>query len=196
MNKRPLNVYIWERRHDNSFSFGHASFSLSDGTYISWWPSSDSNLLSKAFGTTGTYTRSLEEDIELQDKRQPDAVFTLTSCVDEAAIHRWWKSFKTGSSYSGIKQNCCSVVFQALVNGSVLHLFPDNERSYWESVSVWRQSYLNDFLTALCLHIEEHEKRKRERFIDSICLIVLVGLLGLVLSKTLTFIIGIFYSRT
>ncbi|KAL3855438.1 hypothetical protein ACJMK2_014649 [Sinanodonta woodiana] len=193
MKKILINVYIWDGKLGHSV--GHASFSLTDGTYISWWPSSDSYLLSKAIGRTGIY-KSLEEDIELQDKRQPDAVFTLTSCVDEDAIHRWWNSFKNGSTYSVFNQNCCWVVFQALVNGSVLQFFPDDKRKYWKSLWVLTPSNLNDFLKDVSRFIQEHEEGKLERFICLIICIALVGLVGLVLSKILTFIIGLFYSLT
>ncbi|KAL3855433.1 hypothetical protein ACJMK2_014644 [Sinanodonta woodiana] len=193
--KIPVSVYVWECQYGTPFSFGHASISLSDGTYISWWPTQKSSLISKAFGTTGTYIRSLEEDISLQNNRRPE-VFKLTSCVDEDAIQRWWRDFRTVSSYSGIYKNCCYVVFHALVSGTVFQLFPDDKRRYWKAISLWRQSHLKRFLNELRHRIEEHEERKLERFICSICHIIMVGLLGLVLSMILTFIIGLLYSLT
>ncbi|KAK3611768.1 hypothetical protein CHS0354_014119 [Potamilus streckersoni] len=156
----PTRVHIWDLRDD---SFGHASMTLSDGTHISWWPSSGNKAretgqsgflssLALIFLTTARCSNSLDEDIALEKERQPDSIFTLNNQIDEYAIRRWWMSHKNGTFFSGLFKNCCSVVFQALREGSVLQFLPEHEKKKWEQIVVWRPNYLKEFLENLSEH--------------------------------------------
>lgn len=110
-----VTVYVWLQRGQN---VGHGSLALSDGTYISWWPSEDKNKTAVAFhwkSIDASTSPSYSEDKEAEG-HDADSRITIER-LDEAAIRRWWAQFSDVSKYHILGNNCCTVVFKALKEG-------------------------------------------------------------------------------
>lgn len=108
-----LEVHIWNFR--DMRNVGHASMTLNDGTYISWWPrGSDADLFNSV---TATNMSRIVDDIR-NEGRPPDRTITVEG-LDEPAIRKWWEAFKRdkGNNYSFLGQNCAATVAGGLDAG-------------------------------------------------------------------------------
>ena len=103
-----------------SDQFGHASLTLSDGTYVSWWPSVSRDRKkhgSNIYEAPAESKRKFDDDVRCEG-RLPDAVVSVEG-VDQAAIRVWWNGFTqdTSNTWHTLTCNCSTVVVRALVAG-------------------------------------------------------------------------------
>ena len=98
-------VHIWNPTF--SGNVGHASMTLNDGTYISWWPrGADARIYNSVEGMT---VGSLDEDASAEE-RDPDRSINVDG-LDEGAIRVWWSKFRRfRPKYSFLGQNCAKTV--------------------------------------------------------------------------------------
>lgn len=133
-----LTLYYWAPGDD---CWGHIALTLSDGTHISWWPSTSigankankalPGLVSVAMFTewvAANSNQTLQKDIEYEGKAP--AVLSIPRGLDEAKIKAWWTKFSLSEKYNAARQNCSTVVYIALTKGGALN-FVDNPGHWW-----------------------------------------------------------------
>lgn len=147
-----LTVHIW-RGEVGSPNLGHASITLDNGTYISWWPQEFSNPLdlpgrfmnAGALWTVGVnayQSRSYEGDIH-GESGNPDADIAITG-LDETAIELWWNDFTSNHRWSTLGQNCSTTVAQALQAGGGDYAAWGDPRNWW-MFGVWTPSSVEEY---------------------------------------------------
>lgn len=129
----PITVFVWDPHVD---MYGHASLSVDNGPYVSWWPSGQ---LEGAGAKTGKHllgsraTASSMRRDKVSEKRVPSWASAPISCLDEQAIALWWKKLSGRSGlpldekspnlangrYNVLTTSCAGVVFEALVVGGL-----------------------------------------------------------------------------
>jgi len=113
-------VYIWKYR-GSTVAWGHASLSLSNGTYISWWPSPAgrdpkiSSSLSDIYTADPIIGRKFENDVR-DEQQNPDQIIYING-LDEAAIEKWWNDFRKNNKWKTLSTNCSFVAAQGLKVG-------------------------------------------------------------------------------
>ena len=132
-----ITVFVWDPHVD---MYGHASLSVHNGPYISWWPSQHTEGLGAKVGLGMLGSRAIASSMrtdKLNEKRVPSWASAPISCLDEQAISRWWKqlSGRSGQAldekspnlsngrYNVLTTSCAGVVFEALAVGG-LHKSP------------------------------------------------------------------------
>lgn len=132
-----ITVFVWDPHVD---MYGHASLSVQDGPYISWWPSSQLSGAGAKVGTGMLGSRAVASSMrqdKSSEKRIPSWASAPISCLDEEAIAGWWKKLSGRSGqpldektpklsngrYNVLTTSCAGVVFEALVVGG-LHKNP------------------------------------------------------------------------
>ncbi|MFD9633995.1 hypothetical protein [Streptomyces violascens] len=148
-------VYIWSYRGTFE-AFGHASLNLSDGTYISWWPSGMSVKtipgLPDELKAEAVPDQTYEKDKELEGY-SPDIIITIPGGdegVSISDITRWWGNFKDdkGNKYQLDGQNCAKTVADALFAGGAGQLLGGTSGS-WRRVSPWYPWVAQNFAAAI-----------------------------------------------
>ncbi|KAL3855690.1 hypothetical protein ACJMK2_014896 [Sinanodonta woodiana] len=128
----PIKVYIWLPHGEN---LGHSSLELSDGTYISWWPTkkefkNKSSIVTRVgsiLRSPAALSENLDEDNGLEGN-PPNIIYTLPDGrIDEDAIREWWVPFSMNQEYRVFDQNCCHVVFKALEAGRAWMFITDED---------------------------------------------------------------------
>jgi hypothetical protein len=107
----------WERVLEGSV--GHASLSLSDGTYISLWPENYQKV-SSGSSKGPKLEVALKDDIK-NEGRDPDKQVEILKClnlVDESKVKKWWMEYKTKVKYNVLASNCAQTVYEALMQGT------------------------------------------------------------------------------
>jgi hypothetical protein len=103
---------------------------LSDGTYISWWPVNGEMGLIRP---TRVYrSRTFQNDIDAEDS---DPTTYKIKTLNETSIKQWWQGFKKSERYRSLDNNCSSVIANAVRVG-----LSDADRSHFSSVlnrGVW-----------------------------------------------------------
>ncbi|KAK3611767.1 hypothetical protein CHS0354_014117 [Potamilus streckersoni] len=157
----PIKVYIWNFQGFKE-AWGHASMSLSDGTYISWWPSGGDERKSfkgMAVKAPPVHDRTLDDDIQDEEDKQPDVIHIIPDgYINEEAIKEWWESFKVVEDWHAVNQNCSTVVYFALCNGLALKILPDREALQYDSAPIWNPNLLNKFVVRLLKYINKEVK--------------------------------------
>jgi hypothetical protein len=146
-----IEVYIWlPKKVGNQKNVGHASMLVGGHTYISWWPDSVARL-----GHNFHPIRNKNYKSDVRDEGcVPDGNILLKG-LNEKAILDWWQQFglTRGSMvfqgplppYNLAKQNCSSVVAQALKKGG-----GDSYANWYNSWSViWRPRTVLDYALAI-----------------------------------------------
>jgi RHS repeat-associated protein len=114
-----LVVHIWNYLGSigPNRAFGHASITLDDDTYISWWPSNSRSPLipGTPLYSAPPFLEGYEKDV-LWEKGGPNANIRISG-LDEAAIEKWWNEFKGNHQWSTLSQNCSTTAVQALAAG-------------------------------------------------------------------------------
>ena len=112
-------VNIWYFKQD---MWGHASMTLSNDTYISWWPSNDRQRKNndekcKIFSSPAVEDRTYAADVK-GEERDPDAVISVPN-LDEDAIKDWWVEFKDNKEnvWHTTDSNCSTIVAKAIFVG-------------------------------------------------------------------------------
>ena len=138
----------WDSSSDG---WGHASMQLTDGTYISWWPSDEgregkqgeggptSNIYDAPHITNWTYA----DDKAGEDGRTPWSRDIVG--LNETAIKDWWIPFNadTNNLWSTLSQNCSTVVAKALKIGGA-------EVPWWDGWNfIWIPEDVQRFATAI-----------------------------------------------
>jgi hypothetical protein len=128
--KMAATVFVWKPKT----TVGHASMGLSDGTYISWWPTGnvfDSD--ARSFG--------MRKDKNDEGSRNPDYASAPINGLDEDRISLWWKeiSGRKPGDYSPSRHedrpavgkfkllsgyNCSNMVVRAMVVGGIFRKYP------------------------------------------------------------------------
>lgn len=111
-------VYYWAWRDGN---VGHLSMSLSDGTYLSYWPQDAVNVKNDLFSKCpGSQLPNLRSDIE-SEGRQPDVTESIPSgAIDEYKIKTWWSNIiRRGTEYNMLWSNCSHMIRRALEVGGL-----------------------------------------------------------------------------
>lgn len=109
-----VEVLVWDFSVSDAMkggNIGHAALKVG-GEYVSWWPQNAASL--KDGRHPGTASNEATDVVS--EGRGPDHRIRLTG-LDEDAIGRWWRSFRTGEEYRLFVQNCSTVVAMALKAG-------------------------------------------------------------------------------
>jgi hypothetical protein len=139
-------VYNWNHvRSGEGAQWGHSSFQVEGGVYISWWPQSEdrkymadktkspflAKIVSGIYGTSNVYkvqhrcNPSYQADVNAEKGKSADTVVEIADGVlDTKAITRWWRGYEyEKASYHVIKKNCSTTVIRALrAGGSDKHI--------------------------------------------------------------------------
>lgn len=106
-------VHIWKMSSKNGFHVGHASISLSDGYYISWWPK-DAGKKCLLKQVTPCSARSYEQDCE-EEEGDPNTIkIPVTSAQEEVMKEYFEKLLQTKLKYNLLHKNCSTVVYEIL----------------------------------------------------------------------------------
>ena len=133
-------VYFWsmswsdanKSRGGSKLAVSHLSLLLTDGTYISHWPMSNTT-----FKKGASPKKKLQDDVDLEG-RQPDESFELpVQFIDEHLIKSWWESCKTSAEYQLVVNNCGQVVRRALVEGGIEEKLPWYHKHQYKLASKW-----------------------------------------------------------
>ena len=107
-----LTVHVW--RNENG-DWGHASITLDNQTYISWWPKTNQPSWSSSQPFNDIYTAPSRLDTlkwDIKDEGRPPDVDIQIEGLDEGAIQNWWNNFKTSNQWSTLTQNCSTTAAQ------------------------------------------------------------------------------------
>jgi hypothetical protein len=124
-------IFVWYPRGEN---VGHGSMALSDGTYISWWPSGD------VFDSPAA-SQGMRGDKRSEGGRIPNYASPPIERLDERKVSEWWQqiSGRRPGDYSAARHevrsalgrfqllegsNCSNMVVRALVVGGVETHYP------------------------------------------------------------------------
>ncbi|EFA00764.1 hypothetical protein TcasGA2_TC003650 [Tribolium castaneum] len=111
-----IRVFLWEAR--DYYNFGHISMSLSDGTYISFWPEEEVVLIEKK-KSQEALPHIYAEDVEVEG-RPSDQVLTLPDdIVNAEKIKSWWNSYKYANQWNLFGNNCAFVIREAFLVGGI-----------------------------------------------------------------------------
>jgi len=142
------DVNVWAYRGSTGEGWGHASLSLDDGQYISWWPQlngrdpPDSDI----YEAPANIDQTSDGDFEGEDGMSPTTVIHLDN-LDENAISNWWANFKKSHKWKTFSQNCSTTVAEALeAGGADKHLIGYPKPLYWTPADV--QAYAEALKTA------------------------------------------------
>jgi RHS repeat-associated protein len=164
-------VHVWRYR-GSRVAWGHASMTLEDGTYISWWPQSDqgrpikfwTKWVSRDIYEAPAYeNRTLEKDQEDESgnprqPKPPDNEIKLRS-LNEPAIKIWWENYKRDPRWRTLDRNCSTTVATALKLG-MPEEFKSGPQWWWVSQNlVWTP----EDVEALALYIQKKEQEAAER---------------------------------
>ncbi len=128
-----ITVFVWDPHVD---MYGHASLSVQNGPYISWWPSKQTEGAGAKVGTGMFGSRAIASSMKrdkLNEKRVPSWASAPISCLDEKAISDWWKKLSgragqpidektpnlSSGRYNVLTTSCAGVVFEAMVVGGL-----------------------------------------------------------------------------
>jgi hypothetical protein len=124
-------IFVWS---PHGKQVGHASMALSDGTYVSWWPSGDVfNSPAESYG--------IRNDKSGEAGKNPDYASAPIEALDEGKISSWWAeiSGRKPGDYSASRHevrsavgrfellngaNCSNMVIRALVVGGLASKYP------------------------------------------------------------------------
>lgn len=132
-------VHIWAYR-GLDVAVGHASMTLADGTYISWWPSGVlkkyMSLLDITYSAVAFNNRNLDGDIKDEEQKPDTNVSVWHLNVD--AIKTWWQGFNTpGKLWIATTQNCSTTVYQAILAGGGLNHLNEDRQAFYGRVMPW-----------------------------------------------------------
>lgn len=143
-----LDIYIWRYRGSTE-AWGHASITLENTTHISWWPGDDRHPKMDINGTpiyeaAAREGQTLDKDIEFEGQG-PDVVIHIDG-MNEAAIQRWWDSYKDHNTWKTLSRNCSTTVYEALRAGGGpyrFHLFwsPSDVENYAHQILMLQELY-------------------------------------------------------
>ena len=112
-----LTVNIWKYRGSTE-AWGHASITLDNNRYISWWPGSNRRGPLKYFDiytATAIPKQTYVDDVHLEGQA-PDYRIRIEG-LDEAAIEQWWDDFLQSHEWKTLSQNCSTTGADALKAG-------------------------------------------------------------------------------
>lgn len=144
-----LTVHIWNYTGSGpNDAWGHASITLDNGTHISWWPQStgreSSSLIPNVYEAEANPNQTLGRDKELEGN-DPDKEIRVTG-LDEAAIQKWWDTFKTENKWKTLSQNCSTTAADALKAGGADVLWRDVLKAH---NMVWTPADVGDYANAI-----------------------------------------------
>lgn len=159
-------VNVWLQKGSfgkDDFQWGHASMTLKDGTYISWWPNQAAGIIDQKRFVSDIYTapaftdRTFEKDKTDEGSRMPDYRVEVFS-LDETKIKNWWSSYQASENWSSLSQNCSTTVAEALkVGGANVSWYnamdahnaiwaPSDVMDYAKSIKSWEiRNDINSF---------------------------------------------------
>ena len=146
----PVQVFVWDFRGYTE-AWGHSSLQLSNGKYVSWWPTKAYSKLSVVTELKSPVKadkdRTYKDDVE-GEEQDPDTVYEIPG-LDEAAIDAWWVSFKHSHDYGLMKQNCSTTVKDALKAGGAWTKLTTEQREEFDDISVWTPKHVDNLCKAL-----------------------------------------------
>ncbi len=112
-----LTVNIWKYRGSTD-AWGHASITLNNGRYISWWPGADRQGLLKSLSIYSAPARPRQTFLRDQifEGQAPDYQIRIEG-LDEVAIEQWWDNFLQSNEWKTFSQNCSTTSADALKVG-------------------------------------------------------------------------------
>lgn len=149
-----VSVNIWSYRGKEE-AWGHASLTLSDGTYISWWPQGQGResipFVSQVYSAPAIIPRSFDDDVRAESVVPDVFVYIPSSLLDEASIRNWWGTFSSNpdSRWQTLQQNCSTTVKDALVAGGAWNILGGREFDNWGDIFVWSPNDVERFATAI-----------------------------------------------
>ncbi|XP_072377375.1 uncharacterized protein [Diabrotica undecimpunctata] len=147
-----IKVYRWG---PNFPSFGHISMKLSDGTYVSFWPSNPLSI-----GNSRDNERCTYESDSYDEKRPADEILEIPADADtQDRIKRFWKDYlvKYKYSYHLLTNNCATIVKRAFKHGwptqvdynSFQMIDTPNYVFYW-ATQKWGKHFVVQFMEEFC----------------------------------------------
>ena len=112
-----LTVNIWKYRGSTD-AWGHASVTLDNGRYISWWPGANRRGPLKyldIYSAPAIPDQKFMRDVVLE-RQAPDYRIRIEG-LDEAAIEQWWDDFLQSNEWKTLSQNCSTTGADALKAG-------------------------------------------------------------------------------
>ncbi|MEG4120829.1 interleukin-like EMT inducer domain-containing protein [Microcoleus sp. N9_B4] len=169
--KKTVTVYVWAYDYFN-MAWGHASLKLDEDTYISWWPSEQTNrklpvkfknmaLLGELYSAPPILPRRFEDDVKSENGRQPKYTIALNAVginnnvrIDTQKIKEWWNELSNdpNSRWITLSQNCSTTVVQALYQGGAFSLLTPREYDNFTNVIVWSPSHVVALANELARH--------------------------------------------
>ena len=163
-----LVVHIWNYTGTKS-AWGHASITLDDGTYISWWPRPDHRVagdLPDVF-TTPAYqdedsTLLLDEEREgtVSKPKPPDVEINIHGLC-EKNIKKWWDKFRATNQWNTRTQNCSTTAADALKAGNADSYINDLD-VFTNHHQVWSPADVETYAKAIAAKIAEIEYQTQQ----------------------------------
>jgi RHS repeat-associated protein len=151
-----LTIHYWSALD----GWGHASITLEDGTYISWWPQKEEfrdygifnwGYLISYYSVPAIPNRTLADDERAEapegstKPRKPEN-FVING-LNEKAIKNWWEKFRKNNAnyWSTFGSNCSTIVASALCVGGARP---------WHDTSpgIWTPDLIEDYANWLLEH--------------------------------------------
>jgi RHS repeat-associated protein len=156
-----LTVHVWPAADGR---WGHASVTLDNGTYISWWPQQDNRdygflnwgSLVNSYSVDPIRDRQFYADVRDEGNSQPKD--TRIEGLNEDAIQKWWDTFSSdpSSKWSTATQNCSTTVADALKAGGATV-------GWWDLKAghnfIWRPEDVQRFADAINRYLESTENK-------------------------------------
>lgn len=148
-----IKVHVWYGSKDQ-VAVGHAAMELSDGTYISWWPSqplkqSDTNLVKGGSALVANCVpayrnRRFRDDVS-DEGRDPDVTIPLPE-LREADMKKYWLELQSdGTEYNLVHFNCSTVVYKVLEEGGALDFLSYDDKQKWNRTLAWTPGGVEEF---------------------------------------------------
>ncbi|NWA01461.1 hypothetical protein [Pseudomonas gingeri] len=151
-NSAAVNVWSYRGKEE---AWGHASLTLSDGTYISWWPQGMGResipFVSQVYSAPAIVPRSFNDDVRGEGVVPDVFVYIPATHLNEANIKSWWDGFSANpdSRWQTLQQNCSTTVKDALVAGGAWDILGGRAFDNWGDIFVWSPNDIERFATAI-----------------------------------------------
>ena len=125
-------VFIWGSHGQHK---GHASLSISDGTYISW-QGIETNELPTPQDVTFAHDTSSEGIV-------PDHVYVISGLCEDTIVN-WLNDIETKTTHLSTPQDYIITVKNALKDGGAWDKLTQVQQQDFDTISMWTPNYMNE----------------------------------------------------
>ena len=109
-------IHIWGRMGS---MVGHVSLQLKNGVYVSLWPTEEQSVENvKPKQLVDSHGSDFDNDVIMENNRQPTETIEIKGKLDCDAIGEWWK-LDQNAGYNLLNKNCTDAVKEALEMGKL-----------------------------------------------------------------------------